>query len=604
MEKRFVRIACATLEIRIADCRFNGSKIINLINEGDEKGADFILFPELALTGCSCADLFFDRDLLRDALEALKSILDASIDKDMVIMVGTPLMVEGSLYNVNGVIYRGRILGMVPKEPDRWFSSGEELEDKTVLLFGQTVPVAHNLFFKANFSRGGQSLMFAAHLPQSPSDLARLTLVFNNRAKIHDAGDRSVLAEHMASYSREHNLIYTRLLPGMTESTGEGIYSGYGAVYEQGQVLVEDRGFRLDSHLIFTDGDFEKVQGVAVGRKNGPFKSPCLEFDFNVTEEGEPVYPVNFPHPYARCDLREIFEMQANSLAVRMKKINTKKAVIGVSGGLDSTLALLVVKRAFEILNKDSGDIVAITMPGFGTTKKTLDNSVGLIKYVKGDFRLIDIKDACLKHFRDIGHDENILDVTYENVQARERTQIQMDIANKEGGIVIGCSDLSELALGWCTYNGDHMSMYSVNCGVYKTLVKYILRWYRDSSDDETLKRLIDDVLDTPVSPELLPGDEKGGISQKTEEIIGPYELHDFFIHHRLKYNLGRDKIIYLAKLAFKDKYGEETVEKWHKVFERRFRTQQFKRSCLPEGPRVLGVSLSPRSGFFMPSDL
>ncbi|HPD00685.1 MAG TPA: NAD(+) synthase, partial [Acetivibrio sp.] len=503
----------------------------------------------------------------------------------------------------------------------RWFASGKNAVNNTVFLCGQEVPFGNDLLFED----AGENICFGVELcedlwvpvpPSAYQTMAGALLIFNLSASNEVIGKYEYRKELVRQQSAKCLAGYVYTSSGINESTTDVVFGGHALICEDGTLLSESKRFESDEQLIFSDIDSQRLMNDR--RKNTSFMELWNESSksFRKVRVELPKYKTEglmryvAPHPFVpsneksrdeRCS--EIFSIQTAALQKRIKHTGLKHAVIGISGGLDSTLALLVTAKAIDNLGIPRKNIVAVTMPGFGTTDVTYSNAMELMKSMKVDIREIDIKAACIQHFKDIGHDPAVHDVTYENVQARERTQILMDIANKEGGLVIGTGDLSELALGWCTYNGDHMSMYSVNCSIPKTLVRYLVRWIADNVADERSKNVLIKILETPISPELLPPDEKGNIQQKTEDIIGPYELHDFFMYHMLRYGATPEKIAFLAEKAFEGKYSKETIKKWLTVFIKRFFSQQFKRSCLPDGPKVGTISLSPRGDWRMPSD-
>lgn len=541
-----------------------------------------------------------------------------------------PLGIDNQLFNCAVAIQKGRILGVVPKTyvpnysefyEQRWFSSGRNALRDTIMLCGQEVPFGDDLLFEDEKGEMcfGIEICEDLWVPVPPSSfqaMAGALVIFNLSASNEIVGKYEYRKELTRQQSARCIAGYVYTSSGVDESTTDVVFGGHAMIFENGSLLCESERFLIDEQLIFSEIDIQKLMNDR--RKNTSFmelwRDNGREFrkvKFEIEEfEAENITRYVPPHPFVPSDgssrdrrCSEIFAIQTSALAKRIRHTGLKRAVIGISGGLDSTLALLVTAKAFDLLNIPRKNILAITMPGFGTSDVTYTNAMEFMKSMDVEIREINIKDACLQHFKDIGHDPSIHDITYENVQARERTQILMDIANKEGGLVIGTGDLSELALGWCTYNGDHMSMYAVNASIPKTLVSFLVRWVADNMLESKAKDVLYRILDTPISPELLPPDAKGEINQKTEDIIGPYELHDFFLYHMLRYGAAPGKILILAKKAFEGKYTDDTIKKWLKVFVKRFFSQQFKRSCLPDGPKVGTISLSPRGDWRMPSD-
>jgi len=628
----FVRVAAAVPRIRVADCEYNATNIINIMKKAETKGIQIIIFPELSITAYTCADLFHQETLLKGAETQLASILENTKDISLIAVVGLPVYSDNQLFNCGVAIQKGKILGAVPKTylpgynefyEERWFATGQKASSDTVLLCGQQVPFGTDLLFEADsdsrvcFGIEICEDLWAPIPPSSYQAASGATILLNLSASNDIVGKCEYRRELARHQSAKCIAGYIYASSGIDESTTDVVFGGHALISENGAIIAESERFLRDEQLIYTEMDVERL--VNDRFKNtvfmeGSYGKKFRKIVFNLSEQKD-MEPGNFvryidPHPFVpseesirseRC--REIFAIQTAGLAKRLEHTGTKHAVIGISGGLDSTLALLVTAKTFDLLNIPRENIIAITMPGFGTTDETYLNALKLMESMNVSMREISIKDACLQHFRDIGHDAGVHDVTYENVQARERTQILMDIANKVGGLVIGTGDLSEVALGWSTYNGDHMSMYSVNCGIPKTLVKFLVKWVGDNVADNSTAEVLRRILETPITPELLPPDKGGKINQKTEEIIGPYELHDFFLYHMVRYGAPPKKILFLASRAFKDKYDEDTIKKWLKVFYRRFFSQQFKRSCIPDGPKVGTISLSPRGDWRMPSD-
>ncbi|NGM83426.1 NAD(+) synthase [Paenibacillus sp. 7124] len=628
----FARVAAASPELRVADCAFNADKIMEIIEQADKQQVEYLVLPELSITGYTCADLFMQRRLLDSALEALLAIARKTAGLGMVVIAGLPIEIRGRLYNCAAVIQGGNILGIVPKtcipgysefyEP-RWFAGAEELETSELRIGGAVVPIGSDLLFVCEEN---SNLVFGVEIcedlwvpvpPSSRLAQAGAVLLFNPSASNELVGKADYRRQLVSNQSASCVAGYVYAGSNTGESSTDVVFGGHSLIAENGQMLAESERFTHESRITIADIDIPKIHysriimGTFRGGRGGAdyreiaFGNPAPQSDSPrelarkvVTN---PFVPGNPLQRDERC--QEILAIQTSGLMKRIRHIGTKQAVIGISGGLDSTLALLVAVRAMQLLGRPASDVLAVTMPGFGTTNRTYDNAVGLIKALGASMKVVDIKAACLQHFEDIGHDKDVHDLTYENVQARERTQILMDLANKNGGIVIGTGDLSELALGWCTYNGDHMSMYGVNSGIPKTLIKYVVQWYADHEADETAARFLYDIIDTGISPELLPPSPDGEIAQLTEDILGPYDVHDFYLYYMLRTGAPPAKILYLAEHAFGDRFTREQLVQWMRVFYSRFFSQQFKRSCLPDGPKVGTVSLSPRGDWRMPSD-
>lgn len=623
MRQGFIKVAALTPKVKVADTTYNREQICMLIDEAQEKGAKILVFPELCITGYTCGDLFYQELLLREAKKELLAIAKYTERKDGLVFVGLPLEHQGKLYNVAAAIAQGKVLGLVPKThiPNynefyerRHFISGMKQPVPVALDEDIIVPMGTQMLFQC---RQMPALKIAAEIcedvwaPNPPGvehALAGATVLVNLSASDETTGKDIYRKSLVTGQSGRLICGYIYCSAGDGESTQDVVYSGHNLIAENGSLLAESRRFCNES--IYTELDIARLNEERRRMSTFPASSETyINIEFSLKEEQTeltrfvdpaPFVPGNKADREKRCE--EIFMIQAMGLKKRLEHTNAATAVVGISGGLDSTLALLVMVKAFDLLNRDHKDIVAVTMPGFGTTDRTYDNAVSLIQSLGATFREVSIVDSVRTHFRDIGQDESVHDVTYENGQARERTQILMDIANKSVGMVIGTGDMSELALGWATYNGDHMSMYGVNASVPKTLVRHLVRYYADTCGNATLQKVLYDVLDTPVSPELLPP-EDGKISQKTEDIVGPYELHDFFLYYILRFGCTPKKIYRLAKYAFDGTYDTETIQKWLKTFYRRFFSQQFKRSCLPDGPKVGTVAVSPRGDLRMPSD-
>jgi NAD+ synthase (glutamine-hydrolysing) len=631
MEHGFVRVAAAVPELKVADCGFNTDKILELIREAEEAGVQFVVFPELSLTAYTCGDLFHQQLLVKEALGQLTLLAEKTASLDIVAIVGLPVLLDNQQFNCAAVLQKGEILGLVPKTyipgykefyEERWFAPGSNALSREIEIAGTRVPFGTDLLFEA---AGPYNVCFGVEIcedlwtpvpPSSYQAVAGATLLFNLSASNEIIGKYEYRRELVRQQSGKCVAGYVYTSAGVHESTTDVVYGGHALIAENGGLLCESERFQRKSCLIISEIDVQKLQNDRI--KNTSFMEGLPGCSFRKigfrlgAGAGEAAKLNRFidPHPFVPSDpaardirCREIFAIQTAGLAKRLAHTGMQYAVVGISGGLDSTLALLVTARTFDMLHIPRANIIAITMPGFGTTDATYANALQLIRSMGAELHEINIRQACLQHFADIGHDPAIHDVTYENVQARERTQILMDIANKRSGLVIGTGDLSELALGWCTYNGDHMSMYSVNCSIPKTLVKYLVRWAADNVTDQAAADVLLRILDTPITPELLPPDENGGIRQKTEELVGPYELHDFFLYHTLRYGAPPRKVLFLAEQAFGGGYGAEEIKSWLKVFYKRFFSQQFKRSCLPDGPKVGTISLSPRGDWRMPSD-
>ena len=623
MRQGFIRVAAATPKVVVADPSENAERIVALAKETAGWGAKIIVFPELCITAYSCGDLFLQETLLAEAKRALLSVAAQTRELDALIFVGLPYEHLGKLYNVAAALNRGKILGLVPKTfiPNygefyeaRHFAKGMQQVEQTCFGPDMELPIGTNQIFCCSSM---PELRVAAEIcedlwtPQPPSiahALAGANVIVNLSASDETTGKDRYREALVAGQSARLLCGYIYASAGDGESTQDVVYSGHNIIAENGTVLKEAK--RFVNETVCTEFDIfrlntERRKMTTFERKQENYVNQMFDLKMEETKitrfiDPAPFVPDSKVDRDRRCE--EILSIQSMGLKKRLEHTHAKNAVVGISGGLDSTLALLVTVRAFDLLGMDHGQITAVTMPGFGTTDRTYENAVKLIRCLGAEFREINIGDAVRVHFRDIGQDEQVHDVTYENGQARERTQILMDIANKNGGMVIGTGDMSELALGWATYNGDHMSMYGVNASVPKTLVRHLVHYYADTCGQEELREVLLDVLDTPVSPELLPP-EDGKIAQKTEDIVGPYELHDFYLYYILRFGYAPSKIYRLAKIAFDGVYDKETILKWLKTFYRRFFAQQFKRSCLPDGPKVGTVAVSPRGDLRMPSD-
>ena len=629
MNYGFVKVAAAVPRVKIADCNFNAKQLESLIAVADGKGVQIITFPEMCITAYTCGDLFGQQLLLEEAEMALMQILNNTRQLDIISILGMPVIVNSTVINAAVVIQNAKVPGVVPKTylpnykefyEQRWFTSALQIAETSVRLCGQIIPMGTNLLFETSDTIFGIEIcedLWSTIPPSSTLALQGAEIIFNLSADNEGIGKNSYLRSLISQQSARCISGYVFSSCGFGESTTDVVFAGNGLIYENGNQLAHNDRFSFEEQLVISEIDVEHLRAerrinttFAASKGNIPAdKKPvriATEFvnskELNLTRTFE-------RHPFVpqgaalneRCE--EVFSIQVAGLAQRLVHTGAKTAVIGISGGLDSTLALLVCVKTFDKLGLSRKNIIGVTMPGFGTTNRTYHNAISLMNSLGITVREISIKEACIQHFKDINHDINVHDVTYENAQARERTQILMDIANQTGGMVIGTGDLSELALGWATYNGDHMSMYGVNGSIPKTLVKYLVKWVAENEVDETSCITLLDIVDTPISPELIPADENGDIKQKTEDLVGPYELHDFFLYYFMRFGFRPSKIFMLASLAFKEVYDEETIKKWLLIFFRRFFNQQFKRSCLPDGPKVGSISISPRGDWRMPSD-
>ena len=626
-EQGFVRVGAVVPKLKVADAEINCNEIIKQIEVASNNKVQIVVFPELCITGYTCQDLFEQDILLEKSEKSLNKILEYTKNLDIVCIIGMPIKSENQLFNTAVVIQKGRILGIVPKTfipnysefyEKRWFASSKNANKKEIEILGQKVPFGIDLLFKDKTNNEicfGIEIcedIWAVEPPSNKLALLGANVIFNLSASNEVIGKKEYRRELVKMQSAKTISGYVYCSSGVNESTSDLVFSGESMIFENGSCLANNKRFDFESNMIFTEIDTKRLSNDR--RKNTSFMGNPVDLEYREIKINIPDDIENLTRKYSKTPFvpedkkkiseicEEILNIQSYGLAKRLLHTNINKTVIGISGGLDSTLAFLVIIKAYEILNLPKENIIAITMPGFGTTSRTHNNSMNLINEYGATFREINITKSSLQHFEDIGHDKNIKDVTYENAQARERTKILMDIANKENGLVVGTGDLSELALGWCTYNGDHMSMYAVNASIPKTLVKYIIKWVADNSKEEC-KNIINDILDTPISPELLPPDEKGNIEQKTEEQVGPYILHDFFLYHFLRYGAEPKKIYTLACKTFKQDFKEEEIKHWLQAFIKRFFTQQFKRNCMPDGPKVGTISLSPRGDLRMPSD-
>lgn len=635
MQHGFIKVAAGIPSVRVADCAFNVQQIENMMAMADGQGAEIICLPELCVTAYTCQDLFQQQLLLDEAESSLLKLMEFSLGLGITALIGVPVVYDNKLFNCAAVIQRGKIHGLVPKThlPNykefyemRWFTSGDVLEEGCeIRLCGQIIPFGPHQLFRTSHCTFGIEICEDLWAPVPPGSFQALRgadIIFNLSASNELVGKTAYLRSLIINQSARLLAGYVYAGCGYGESTQDLVFSGRAYICENGHMLAEAERFSMKGQIIYSEIDVERLRAErrvnttftepATLRSLPPFHLTELEpyqthVPFELTRRVEPLPFV--PKGEAlerRC--AEILNIQSAGLARRIEHTQAQTVVVGISGGLDSTLALLVAVHAFDLLGRDRRGIVGITMPGFGTTDRTYTNAVNLMKLLGVTMREISIADAVTLHFNDLGHDIQVHDLTYENAQARERTQILMDAAGQTGGFVVGTGDLSELALGWATYNGDHMSMYGVNASIPKTLVRHLVRWAANGMEDDSVRRTLLDIVDTPVSPELLPADEEGNISQVTEDLVGPYELHDFFLYQTLRFGFRPQKVLFLARRAFDGSngttaYPAEEIQKWITVFYRRFFSQQFKRSCLPDGPKVGSCSLSPRGDWRMPSD-
>lgn len=628
----FIKVAAACPVVRVADVEYNTEQIIECISMAHREGAKLVVFPELSITSYTCGDLFYQQPLIKKSEGAISRILEAIKSlglRDMLVAVGAPIIKSNMLYNCAIIIKDESILGVIPKSyipnygefyEKRWFVEGANLQNETLdLLEFKNIPFGTDIVFSSGDISFGFEICEDLWTPIPPSTFLAFggaNIIGNLSSSNEVVGKADYRRDLVKSQSGRCASAYVYSSSGVYESTTDVVFGGHMLIGENGSILKENKRFQRENEVMtsiidldrlkserlknITYRDCSKSHAVNIRRIEFYFESLEIE-NFDRRIEPHPFIPSDPRVRHERCE--EIFNIQSAGLMKRLEHTGIRKAVIGMSGGLDSTLAFLVILNAFDRLKLPRKNIIAITMPGFGTTKRTRSNAEILCLEAGVDFREIDITAACLQHFKDIGHPVEVLDVTYENVQARERTQILMDIANKEVGLLVGTGDLSELALGWATYNGDHMSMYAVNTSIPKTLVRYLIQYAAEEKSSADIKEVLFDILDTPVSPELLPSDPEGNIAQKTEEIVGPYELHDFFLYYLMRQGIPREKILFLAEKAFQGVYDSATITKYLDMFIKRFFTQQFKRSCLPDGPKVGTVSLSPRGDWRMPSD-
>ncbi len=624
----YIRVACGVPAINIANPNYNVREIVSIIKKSyTQNNINVIVFPELCITAYTCGDLFNQKILIKESENALFYLLEETKAMNILIAVGMPIKADNQLFNCAVIIKNGKILGVVPKTyipnynefyEKRWFASSVSRISSSVTLCNQVVPFSENLLFRDNLSALCIGIDVCEDLwvnipPSSYHTQYGANLILNLSASNETIAKTDYRRDLVKVQSAKCITAYAYCSAGQTESTTDVVFSGHVLIAENGDILKENR-FSTENCITYGDIDLEKLSNDRIkfntymGKSDKKeyqyinFDLGCMENkDFERYVDPRPFVPSNEEVRDNRC--KEIINLQATGLYQRLSKIGSKKAVVGISGGLDSTLALIVTVESFKKLNIPLKGIIAVTMPGFGTTSRTYNNAITLMKELGVTIREISIKEACIQHFNDIGHNMDVHDVTYENSQARERTQILMDIANQENGIVVGTGDLSELALGWCTYNGDHMSMYGVNSSIPKTLVRFLVKWYAEKQTKGKIQTALLDVIDTPVSPELLPPDKDGNIQQFTESTVGSYDLNDFFLYHMLRNGYEPEKIYYLAKVAFNDEFKDDVILETLKKFYKRFFTQQFKRSCMPDGIKVGSVSLSPRGDWRMPSD-
>ena len=629
MSYGFVKVAAAVPHVQVADCFYNIEEIEKLMRQASEEGVQMITFPELSITAYTCLDLFTQQTLLNNAEKALLKLVSNTADLAIFTIVGIPLRTENRLINAAVVFQKGEILGVVPKtylpnykefQEQRWFTSSTELQKSRISIAGKEYPLGSYLLFKSEQIVAGIEICEDLWVPVPSSSLLAMqgaNIIFNLSASNELIGKHNYLRSLICQQSARCMAGYVYASSGFGESSTDLVFAGNGIIAENGNLLAESARFTMKEQLVTSEIDIESLQNdrqVNTSFMYGAYEllkdkaSETIHFQLETSKEFTLTRSID-PHPFTpsgealaeRCE--EIFQIQIAGLAKRIAHTHAQTAVVGISGGLDSTLALLVTVMTFDALKIPREQIIGITMPGFGTTGRTYNNAVNLIHSLGVTLKEISIKETCLQHFKDINHDPTIHDVTYENSQARERTQLLMDVANKLNGLVIGTGDLSELALGWATYNGDHMSMYGVNGSIPKTLVKYLVEWIAQNKVDKASQATLLDIVDTPISPELIPADENGNIKQKTEDLVGPYELHDFYLYHFIRFGSSPAKIYFLAQKAFHGIYDNTTIKKWLHTFFRRFFQQQFKRSCLPDGPKVGSISLSPRGDWRMPSD-
>jgi NAD+ synthase (glutamine-hydrolysing) len=631
IKQGFYKVAAAIPEVRVADCDFNVQQIKKLIFDACEQGVHIVCFPELSVTSYTCGDLFFQKSLIHKVEEIFMYLLDVTIELPICFIIGAPVNYESKLYNCALVCYKGQILGIVPKTflpnyaefyEKRWFNT-YHAETAYLDYINIKVPFGNNILFQCEDLRFGVEIcedVWSVVPPSSYQAMAGAQALFNLSASDELIGKQQYVKSLISQQSARCQAAYIYAAAGFGESSTDLVYAGNAYVYENGKLLAESQRFQVKEQLIITEIDLDLLD--AERRKNTTFintlppdkKYSVVSFMLNdpivfATEDEYKFNRIINPTPFIPASgnyndsCEEIFSIQVAGLSKRLLHTHAQSLVVGISGGLDSTLALLVCVKTADKLELPREMICGVTMPGFGTTGRTHANALSLMKSLGITAREISITAACEQHFKDIGHDQSVHNITYENTQARERTQILMDIANQQNGLVIGTGDMSELALGWATYNGDQMSMYGVNAGIPKTLVRHLVKWVAETQMDEVSKSTLQDIIQTPVSPELLPVSSEGQMTQFTEDVVGPYELHDFFLFYTLRYAFGPSRIYFLARHAFKNKYDNPTILKWMEVFFRRFFSQQFKRSCMPDGPKVGSVNLSPRGDWRMPSD-
>ena len=631
----FVRVAAAVPTMRVADSAYNVKQVKEQILEAVEEGVEVICFPELTVTGYTCADLFFTQQLQFNALQALEQICLFTREQPIIVLVGAPLKVDNNLYNCAFVMTDGEVVGVVPKinlpntgefYEKRWFTSGRATREHdgkpripTVELWGGDVPFGTDLLFMTRDYCFGIEICEDLWSPLPPSTQLAIQgaeIIFNLSSSNCLTGKHAYRRQMITQQSARVHCGYVYTSSGVGESTTDVVFSGSTYIAENGELLEQGERFQRENYMVISEIDIERLRTDRQRNTNftkdqhGHYRKINVAPMERENEFTESTHRYFSPLPFipAKGDednyCGDVFAIQTSALARRWEHTHAETIVLGVSGGLDSTLALLVAVQTADKLGYDRERVIGVTMPGFGTSDRTYQNALSLMEQLGITIQEISIREMATQHLQDIGHDLETHDITYENAQARIRTLVLMDLANKHNGLVLGTGDLSELALGWCTYSGDQMSMYGVNAGIPKTLVRFLVRYAAENLFDEQTRRVLLDVVDTPVSPELLPADEKGEIAQKTEDKIGPYELHDFFIYYYLRYGFTREKIAYMALQAFEDKYSEDEIIKWLNVFMRRFFMQQFKRSCMPDGPKVVPVSLSPRGDLRMPSDV
>ncbi len=620
----YFRVATAAPFVKIGDTQHNTEQALIAMGRAASAGAEVLLLPELSITGYTCADLFLQSELLKSATQALLQIAARSCELELTVIVGVPIKYNAALYNCAAVISKGKIVGLVPKihipnysefYEARWFASGKNIDLGEVKIGDQSVIISTSQIFDINGAKCAIEICEDLWVPAPPSStLCEVAeVIFNLSASPEVVGKNGYLQSLIKQQSARCLAGYVYSSAGFGESSTDLVFAGNGIIAENGQIIASSERFSLEEQMIVADIDIEALQNKRLQTTTfnrhiaSTYTTHTISTD--VSEQIELLHPINkmpfVPSSKAKRSERcnEIFSIQTNGLAQRLNHIGAEKVILGISGGLDSTLALLVAVKTFDRLGLDRKGIIGVTMPGFGTSGRTYNNAVNLMMELGITMREISIREACLQHFKDIGLDPSDRSVAYENSQARERTQILMDLTHTEGGIVIGTGDLSEIALGWATYNGDHMSMYSVNASVPKTLIRYLVDWFADIQGETPVAKILKDITDTPISPELLPADENDQIAQKTEDLVGPYELHDFFLYNFVRMSFSVSKIYDLAVRAFIGEYDTDTIKKWLKIFIRRFFNQQFKRSATPDAPKVGSVSLSPRGDWRMPSD-